>query len=121
MIATQNLEQAFRQLTDFWSPRIVGRVNDQLLKVTKLKGELAWHAHEDADELFLVVRGRLKIEFENGAAELGEGEMLTVPRGVRHNPVAEEECWVMLIEPETTLHTGDVVTPRTRSLDEQRT
>ncbi|WP_246082644.1 cupin domain-containing protein [Rubellimicrobium rubrum] len=94
-------------------------MNDQYIKVAKLKGQLAWHAHADEDELFLVMRGRLRIEFEDHAVELGEGDFLTVPRGVRHNPVADEECWIVLIETVTTKHTGDVHTDRTRSLQEQ--
>jgi mannose-6-phosphate isomerase-like protein (cupin superfamily) len=114
-----NLAAAFDRVTDYWSPKVIGRVNDQLLKVAKLKGSFVWHAHDDADELFHVVRGRLRIEFGDEVVTLSEGDFLTVPRGRRHNPVADEECWVLLIEPATTRHTGDVVSPLTRSLDEQ--
>lgn len=119
MLAGVNLAEAFDRVTEHWSPKVVGRVNDQLLKVAKLKGELVWHAHDDADELFHIVKGRLRIEFESGAVDLGEGDFLTVPKGMRHNPVADEECWVLLIEPATTRHTGDVVIDRTRTLEEQ--
>jgi len=80
---------------------------------------LAWHHHENEDELFLVLKGQLRIEMENGAVQLGEGEMFVVPKGVRHNPVAEQECHILLIERKSTLHTGDVVTEKTRSIDEQ--
>nr|WP_281393259.1 cupin domain-containing protein [Sphingomonas xinjiangensis] len=84
-----------------------------------MKGELVWHAHDGQDELFYVVKGALRIEFENEAVDLVEGDFLTVPSGVRHNPVAQEECWVLLIEPASTKHTGEEVTSRTRSLKEQ--
>jgi quercetin dioxygenase-like cupin family protein len=115
-----NLEQSFGLVTEFWSPKVVGRVNDQYVKVAKLKGELAWHKHDAEDEMFLVVKGRLVIQFEHGQeVALGPGEFHIVPRGVLHNPVAEEECWIMLIETVTTKHTGDVVTDRTRSVEEQ--
>jgi mannose-6-phosphate isomerase-like protein (cupin superfamily) len=108
------------RVTEYWSPLVVGRVNDQYVKVAKVKGELAWHAHADEDELFLVVRGRLVLQFEGGeSVSLGEGQFYVVPRGVRHNPVAEEECWIVLVETVTTRHTGDEVTPLTRSIEEQ--
>lgn len=119
MIAPTNLLAAFDRVTDYWSPKVIGRVNDQLLKAAKLKGDFVWHDHAGEDELFFIVKGRLRIEFEDGTAELGEGAFLTVPKGVRHNPVADEECWVMLIEPASTLHTGDEMTERTKSLDDQ--
>jgi mannose-6-phosphate isomerase-like protein (cupin superfamily) len=106
-------------LTEFWSPRVVAEVDDAYIKVAKVQGSLAWHSHENEDELFLVLKGHLRIEMEDGAVELGEGEMFVVPKGVRHNPVAEGECHLMLIERKTTLHTGDVVTDKTRSLAEQ--
>ena len=106
-------------LVEFWSPRVIGEVNDTYIKVAKLQGSLAWHSHEEEDELFLVLKGHLRIELEGGAVELGEGEMYIVPKGVRHNPVAEEQCEIMLIERKSTLHTGAVTTEKTRSLAEQ--
>lgn len=106
-------------LTELWSPRVVAEVDDSYVKVAKIQGTLAWHSHENEDELFLVLKGHLRIEMENGNVELGESEMFVVPKGVRHNPVAEQECLVMLIEQKATRHTGDVVTERTRSLAEQ--
>lgn len=106
-------------LMEFWSPRVIGEVNDTYIKVAKLQGSLAWHSHEEEDELFLVLKGHLRIELEGGAVELGEGEMYIVPKGVRHNPVAEEQCEIMLIERKSTLHTGAVTTEKTRSLAEQ--
>jgi len=119
MLSATALVSTFDRVTDYWSPKVVGKVNDHLLKAAKLKGELVWHAHEGQDELFYIVKGSLRIEFEDGVAELSEGDFLTVPSGVRHNPVAGEECWVLLIEPASTKHTGDEVTPQTRSLQEQ--
>ncbi len=107
-------------LTDYWSPRVVGEVDDSYIKVAKVYGSLCWHSHDHEDELFLILQGHLRIELEHAAAvELDEGEMFVVPKGVRHNPVAEQECLLMLIERKSTLHTGDVVTERTRSLAEQ--
>ena len=107
-------------LSDYWSPRVVGEVDDSYIKVAKVYGSLCWHSHDEEDELFLVLQGHLRIELEHAAAvELDEGEMFVVPKGVRHNPVAEQECLLMLIERKSTLHTGNVVTERTRSLAEQ--
>jgi mannose-6-phosphate isomerase-like protein (cupin superfamily) len=106
-------------LLEHWSPRVIGEVDDAYIKVAKVQGTLAWHSHEDEDELFFVLKGNLHIEMEDGTVELGEGEMFVVPKGVRHNPMAEQECHLMLIERKSTLHTGDAVTDKTRSLTEQ--
>jgi len=106
-------------LVEFWSPRVIGEVDDSFIKVAKLHGSLTWHSHDKEDELFLVLKGHLRIELEGRAVELGEGEMFIVPKGVRHNPVADEECQILLIESKSTLHTGAVVMERTRSLHEQ--
>ena len=106
-------------LTERWSPRVIGEVDEAYVKVAKVQGSLAWHAHEAEDELFLVLAGRLRIETEDGVLELGPGQMTVIPRGLRHNPVADEECLLMLIERKTTRHTGDIVSPLTRSIDEQ--
>jgi mannose-6-phosphate isomerase-like protein (cupin superfamily) len=89
------------------------------IKVAKVHGTLAWHSHDNEDELFLILQGQLRIEMESGTVELNEGEMFVVPKGVRHNPVAEQECLLMLIERKSTQHTGNVVTEKTRSLAEQ--
>ncbi len=116
----RNLQAELGTLTEHWSPRVVGRVNDSYVKVAKVRGELMWHSHADEDELFLVVEGRLKIEYEGGrSVELGPGDFHVVPKGVMHNPVAEEECRIVLIEPVSTKHTGDAVTERTRSIEDQ--
>jgi len=106
-------------LTEHWSPRIIGEVDDVYVKVAAVQGTLAWHSHENEDELFLILKGHLRIEMENGPVELDEGEMFVVPKGVRHNPVADEECHLLLIERKSTQHTGDVKTEKTRSLEEQ--
>jgi len=106
-------------LTDLWSPRVIAEVDDAYIKVAKVKGSLVWHSHDQEDELFLVLQGRLRIELEDGVVELGEGGLFVVPKGVRHNPVAEEECLLLLVERKSTRHTGDTVTDKTRSVAEQ--
>lgn len=107
-------------LTEYWSPRVVGELEDNYIKVAKVHGSLCWHSHDDEDELFLVLKGHLRIELENAETiELDQGEMFVVPKGVRHNPVASDECHILLIERKSTLHTGDVVMDKTRSLAEQ--
>ena len=106
-------------LTELWSPRVIAEVDEAYIKVAKVHGSLAWHSHDDEDELFFVLKGHLHIEMEAGSVELDEGEMFVVPKGVRHNPYAEHECYLLLIERKSTLHTGDVVTGKTRSLAEQ--
>jgi len=106
-------------LAEFWSPRVVGELDDSYVKVAKVHGTFGWHNHEHEDELFFILKGRLRIEMESGSAVLDEGEMFVVPKGVQHNPVAEQECLVMLIERKSTLHSGNVVNENTRSLAEQ--
>lgn len=106
-------------LTEYWSPRVVAELDDSYVKVAKLKGELAWHCHENEDELFLVLQGQLRIDMHDGAKELSEGDMYVVPKGVMHNPVAQQECLIMLIEKKSTLHTGTITTAKTRTLEDQ--
>ena len=119
MPAVSSPKQVAASLREFWSPRVIAEVDDAYIKVAKVHGSLAWHSHENEDELFLVLKGRLRIEMEGGSIELNEGEMFVVPKGVRHNPVADQECHLMLIERKTTLHTGNIVTEKTRSLADQ--
>ncbi|MBP2215087.1 cupin domain-containing protein [Arthrobacter sp. CAN_C5] len=108
------------RVTDHWTPRVIGQVNDQYVKVAKLLGELVWHAHEDEDEMFLVVYGNLRIQLEGGRdVELAAGQFFVVPAGVQHNPVADEEVGIVLIETITTAHTGSVQVPGTVSLERQ--
>src|SRR3954470_6976802 len=90
--------QTAASLTEHWSPRVIAEVDDAYIKVAKVLGSLAWHRHENEDELFLVLKGQLRIEMEDQIVELSEGEMFVVPKGIRHNPVAERECHIMLIE-----------------------
>ncbi len=106
-------------LKDTWSPRVVAAFDEHYVKVARLHGTFTWHCHDDEDELFYVLSGRLRIEMADETVELQAGEMYVVPRGVMHNPIAEEECQVMLIERKSTLHTGNVVTEQTRSIDDQ--
>ncbi|KQX75804.1 MULTISPECIES: cupin domain-containing protein [Aeromicrobium] len=109
-----------RKVEKHWTPRVVGRVNDQYVKVAKLLGELVWHAHDDEDEMFLVVSGRLRIQLEGDVEVVLEpGQFHVVPRGVRHNPIAEEEVEIVLIETVTTAHTGDVTVAGTVPIDQQ--
>ena len=115
-----NVAAELKKVTEYWTPRVVGEVNDQYVKVAKLKGELVWHTHEQEDELFLIVYGTLRIQLEGrDDVVLTEGEFFTVPKGVRHNPVADEEVGIVLIETKTTLHTGDVVTDRSVPVEKQ--
>lgn len=106
-------------LTELWSPRVIGELDDNYIKVAKVQGTLAWHSHEHEDELFYVLAGVFRIEMEDRTVVLNPGEMFVVPKGVRHNPIAEQECLILLIERKSTLHTGDVRTEKTRSVDEQ--
>jgi len=110
-----NLAEKFRQFDEFWSPKIVGEVNDSYVKLVKVKGEFVWHHHDVEDELFLVVRGRLQIRFRDRDVWVGEGEFVIVPRGVEHLPIASEETHVLRLEPKSTLNTGNVRYERTIS------
>jgi mannose-6-phosphate isomerase-like protein (cupin superfamily) len=111
-----NLLEKFSRFEDTWSPKIVGELNGQQAKLVKLHGEFIWHKHDHEDELFLVVKGVLKIEFHDRTEVLHEHEMLIVPRGVEHKPVAENEVWVLLFEPATTLNTGNIKNERTKEV-----
>jgi mannose-6-phosphate isomerase-like protein (cupin superfamily) len=108
-----NLKQKFARIDESWSPKIVAQVNDTYVKLVKFQGEFIWHHHDDEDELFLVVQGRLLMQFRDREVWLDEGEFIVVPRGVEHRPVAPDEVHVVLIEPRTTLNTGNVRNERT--------
>ena len=112
---TVNLKEKFGKFQDYWSPKIIGELNECHVKAAKLKGEFIWHHHDDEDELFLVVQGALRMKFRDHEEIVREGEFLIVPRGVEHMPVADEEVWLVLIEPKTTLNTGNVKNERTVS------
>lgn len=108
-----NIAQKFSAFDEYWSPRIAGQLNDSYLKLAKLKGEFVWHHHDEEDELFLVVKGRLLIKLRDQDLWLDEGEFVIIPRGVEHLPVAEEEVHVLLLEPKSTVNTGNVQNERT--------
>lgn len=114
-----NLRREAAALTRTWSPRVVAEVNGQFVKVARVQGEFVWHAHGGEDELFLVLDGRLRLRFEDRTVELGPGDCAVVPRGVRHSPQCDGEVLLALFEPKATAHTGDVVSDRTRSIEEQ--
>ncbi len=103
-----NLAQKFSLFQDYWNPKIVGELNDSYVKLVKFKGEFVWHHHETEDELFLVVKGRLLIKLQDQDIFLEEGEFVIIPRGIEHLPIAEEEAHVLLLEPKTTLNTGNI-------------
>ena len=109
-----NLRQKFDSFSEHWSPRIAAELNGQQVKLAKLQGEFVWHHHESEDELFFVVSGRLRMEFRDRAVWIEPGEMIVVPHGVEHRPVAEVETEILLFEPAGTLNTGNVVSERTK-------
>jgi mannose-6-phosphate isomerase-like protein (cupin superfamily) len=108
-----NLEEKFTKFQDFWNPRVIGELNDCHVKAVKIKGEFVWHHHDHEDEMFLVVKGILRMRFHDRDVLVREGEFIIVPRGVEHMPVAEEEVHMILLEPKTTLNTGNVENERT--------
>lgn len=114
-----NLREKLGLFTDLWSPKIVGELNGQQVKLAKLKGDIVPHVHRNEDELFLVLKGRLVLELPGRRVELEEGELFIVPRGVEHHPVAEEETHVLLFEPASTRHTGEEVTEQTLESQER--
>jgi mannose-6-phosphate isomerase-like protein (cupin superfamily) len=109
-----NIDEKLSSYSDHWNPRVIGDLNGQQVKAVKLKGEFVWHHHDHEDELFLVIKGTLRMEFRNKIEEIKEGEFIIVPRGVEHKPVANEEVHILLFEPATTLNTGNVDNERTR-------
>ncbi|HEU5349106.1 MAG TPA: cupin domain-containing protein [Ktedonobacterales bacterium] len=107
MIEAVNLAQKLTLFQEYWSPKIVGELNENYLKVVKVKGEFVWHKHDDDDELFLVLKGRLAIKLRDHDVTLNEGEFVVIPKGVEHMPVAAEEAHILLIEPKAAVNTGD--------------
>ncbi len=114
-----NLNQKLSLFHEHWSPKIVGEMNDSYIKLAKLQGEFDWHHHDNEDELFFVVKGQLTIKFRDKDLVLDAGELVVIPKGVDHLPVAAEEVHVMLIEPKGTLNTGNVVTEKTKQVLER--
>ena len=113
MISPIRISEKLSRFSDHWNPRVIAELNGQHVKLAKFQGEFVWHNHADEDELFLVLKGSFRMEFRDGSVDVGEGEIIVVPRGVEHRPVADEEVHVMLFEPASTRHTGDVVDERT--------
>ena len=112
-----NLKEKLSMFSDHWSPKIITEMNDYQIKLVKIKGDFVWHNHEDTDELFFVIKGKMNIEFKDKTIELNEGEMYVVPKGVEHKPYAENECEVMLVEPRGVVNTGNTKGELTASND----
>ena len=109
-----NIQDKLSLFNDHWNPRIIAELNKQHVKLAKIKGEFIWHKHDEEDEMFLVLKGNLKIEFRDRTETIHENEIIIVPKGVEHRPIAEEEVSIMLFEPATTINTGDLDNERTR-------
>ena len=108
-----NFSSKFSKFSDRWSPKVIAEMNDYQFKLVKIKDDFIWHKHDDTDEVFIVLDGTIFIEFEDETIQINEGEMIVVPKGVEHRPVAEEETWLLLFEPLSTKHTGDIDSKRT--------
>lgn len=115
MIQKVNLSEKFTLVNEYWSPKIVGELNESQIKVAKFKGEFTWHHHENEDELFLVVKGKLLMKLRDQDIEVNEGEFVIIPKGIEHMPVADDDAHIVLIEPKTTLNTGNVINDRTKN------
>ena len=102
-----NLQDKFSKFSEHWTPKVIAEMNDYQFKLVKIEGQFVWHNHSDTDEVFIVVEGKMFIQFENETIELNQGEMYVVPRGVQHKPYAEKECKVMLVEPKGVVNTGE--------------
>jgi mannose-6-phosphate isomerase-like protein (cupin superfamily) len=108
-----NLKDTFSRFSDYWNPRVIGELNDSHIKAVKLKGEFVWHHHDNEDELFFVAKGTLRMKFRDREALVHEGEFIIVPRGTEHRPTADEEVHLLLMEPKSTLNTGNITNERT--------
>lgn len=112
-----SIEQKLELFKEYWSPKVVGELNDQQVKLVKIKGEFVWHKHDNEDELFMVIKGKMDMHFRDKIVEVNEGEFIIVPRGVEHKPVAEKETHIMLLEPKGVVNTGNAETDRTAAND----
>jgi len=112
-----NLKSKFQKFTDQWSPKVIEEINDYQFKLVKIENDFTWHKHDDTDEAFLVIEGKMGIEFEDQTIELNEGEMIVVPKGIKHKPYADTEAKIMIIEPKGVTNTGDVVNDLTAKND----
>jgi mannose-6-phosphate isomerase-like protein (cupin superfamily) len=113
MINVINLEDKFRRFDALWNPKIISRVDNYDLKIVKAKGELVWHDHKDEDELFYIIKGKFRIELEEGIIEINPGKLVVIPKGKKHRPFADEETWIVVFESSKIKHTGDVITEKT--------
>lgn len=113
IIKAVNIKEKLKLFNEYWNPKIIGELNDHKVQVVKLKGEFVWHHHENEDELFLVIKGSLVIHFRDGDVKVNEGEFIIIPHQVEHKPEAEEEVHIILIEPKTSINTGNVTTDKT--------
>jgi len=112
-----NFQEKLTKFSEHWSPRIIAQMNDYHFKIVKIEGEFVWHDHPETDEVFIILKGQLEIQFRNGKVSLKQGEMFVVSKGLEHKPVAEQECHILLVEPAGTVNTGDVVNERTAAKD----
>jgi mannose-6-phosphate isomerase-like protein (cupin superfamily) len=112
---TVNLQEKLSRVTEYWSPKIIGELNDSYVKIVKFQGEFLWHHHDNEDEMFLVIHGKLRMRFRDRDEIVNPGEFIIVPKGVEHMPVADQEVHVVLLEPKSTLNTGNVQNERTRA------
>ena len=112
-----NFQEKLAKLSEQWSPRIIAQMNDYHFKIARIEGEFIWHDHPETDEVFILLKGQLEIQFRDGSVLLNEGEMFIVPKGLEHKPVARQECHILLVEPAGTVNTGDVVNERTAADD----
>jgi mannose-6-phosphate isomerase-like protein (cupin superfamily) len=119
MLELKSVIDFFKEIKDYWSPKIIAEVNDEYVKLAKFKGELVLHDHKNSDEMFYVVKGSFDLHLENKIIHLNEGDFYVVKKGIQHKPVSEEESWIMMIEKKETKHTGDVVYDITKTIDEQ--
>ena len=112
-----NFHDKLQKLSEYWSPKIIAQMNDYHFKIVKIQGEFVWHDHPETDEVFIVLKGNLELQFREGNVLLDEGEMFVVPKGLEHKPVAEQECHILLVEPAGTVNTGEIVSERTAAND----
>ena len=112
-----NLKEKLSKFSDYWSPKVIAEMNDYQFKLVKVKDDFDWHSHKNTDEVFIVIKGEMQIDFRNQVVKLSKGEMLVVPKGVEHKPYAEEECEVMIVEPKGVVNTGDSVSDLTAEND----
>ncbi|WP_425447253.1 cupin domain-containing protein [Dethiothermospora halolimnae] len=114
-----NVSSLFCSIDKYWSPKVIAEVNEDYIKIAKFKGEIVWHIHENEDEMFYVIKGNFDLHLEDEVITLNEGDYYVVKKGIKHRPMAKEECWVMLIEKKETKHTGKVITDITKSIEDQ--